>query len=154
MATIQILREDQNRSVLLITGTGAESNTKIVNSALLKGANTVGGATGFLSSYTVQVESLNWSFNVDKPAILNWQGATGFIALNGTGEMMLKRDFFAPVNASSTIYNSSTYTVAGATGFVAGTGDVIMNYAGTNAWTILMTLVKNPSTYTQTHSLD
>ena len=35
MATIQPLKEDQNRSVLLVTGTGSESGTVVVNGAAL-----------------------------------------------------------------------------------------------------------------------
>ena len=61
MATIQPLKEDQNRSVLLVTGTGSESGTVVVNGAALAGA--IQGATGPLGFYDYQVDRKSTRLN-------------------------------------------------------------------------------------------
>ena len=161
MAIVQPLKEDQNRSTLLVTGTGAESNTVVVDGSKLAGAK------AGLSFYDYQVESINWSFPSGAPGYLSWAGATGFFVMNNTGQIRLKRDF------SSTVYNyvqnpyyangatgvSATYYGAsgawsGATGFALGSGNVILNYAGSAGYSFVVTVLKNTDAYNRYFSVE
>ena len=167
MATIQPLKEDQNRSVLLVTGTGSESGTVVVNGAALAGA--IQGATGPLGFYDFQVESINWSFPYNKPGYLSWDGATGFFVMNGTGQARIKRDFsstfFNYVQSPyygatgvtghvATYYNSTGATWTGATGFATTHGNVVLNYAGTDGYSFIITVLKNTDTYKRYFSVE
>lgn len=166
MATIQPLKEDQNRSILLVTGTGAETNTVVVNGAALAGA--INGATGPLAFYDYQVEAINWSFPSGSPGYLAWQGATGFFVMNNSGQIRLKRDFSATafnfvqnqyygatgvVGTQATYYPSNT-TWGGATGFAKGSGNVVLNYAGTAGYSFVVSLLKNTDTYNRYFSVE
>jgi len=164
MAIIQPIKEDQNRSVLLVSGTGSESGTIVVNAAVLSGA--IQGATGPLAFYDYQVESINWSFPSNSPGYLSWQGATGFFVLNNSGQIRLKRDYSSTLfnyytapyyNGSTGVlapYNTSTGTTWGATGFTKGTGNILLNYAGTSGYSFVITLLKNPDTYSRYFSVE
>jgi len=167
MATIQPLKEDQNRSVLLVTGTGSETGTIVVNGAALTGA--INGATGPLPFYNFQVESINWSFPYDKPGYLSWQGATGFFVMNGTGQVRLKRDFSSTAynyvqspyygatgvaGKTASYYTSTGTTWAGATGFATTSGNIVLNYAGTDGYSFVITVLKNTDTYDRYFSVE
>lgn len=167
MATIQPLKEDQNRSTLLITGTGAETNTVVVKGSALAGA--INGATGPLGFYDYQVESINWSFPYNSPGYLAWAGATGFFVMNGTGQLRLKRDYSSTAynyvqnpyygatgvaGNTARYYNSTGSTWTGATGFNVTTGDIVLNYAGTEGYSFVVTVVKNPDTYKRYFSVE
>lgn len=162
MATIQPLKEDQNRSVLLVTGTGAESGTVVVNGAALAGA--INGATGPLPFYDLQVESINWSFPSGKPGYLSWQGATGFFVMHDSGQVRLKRDFSATAHnfknnvgvagTTATYFNSSDGTWTGATGFAKTSGNIVLNYNHNEGYSFVITVLKNTDTYTRYFSVE
>jgi hypothetical protein len=161
MAIVQPLKEDQNRSVLLVTGTGAEAGSLVIDASQLEGAK------AGLSFHDYQVESINWSFPYNNPGYLSWQGATGFFVMNGTGQIRFKRDFSStgysyvqnPYYANGATGVAATYYGAtgawsGATGFAIGTGDMILNYAGSVGYSFVIGVLKNPSAYTRYHSVE
>lgn len=162
MATIQALKEDQNRSTLLITGTGSETGTIVVNGAALAGA--IPGA----SSYNFQIESINWSFPTSNGGHLSWEGATGFFVMNGTGQIRLKRDFSCTmfnyvqnpyygatgVAGYPATYYGSTGAWGGATGFSPTTGNVVLDYAGSSGYSFVVTVLKGSDTYNRYFSVE
>lgn len=134
MATVQILKEDQQRAVLLINSDGSESDSVIVDASSLTGAK-VG-----LSSYDLSVEYVSWvlgSHHVN----LKWDATTDvtFLNLTGAGELHFKRD------ASVTIPNNAG---------TGKTGDILMNKNSSEPSTIIIGVRKSPASYTQYHSTE
>ena len=148
--TAQILRQDQHRATILVTGSNvAESASVIVDPSFLTGwvGNQIGatgswspaGATGIIGGSTgliaaeLAIESINWS--TTQPLTLSWVGASSvnICNLSGSGQMRIKRDYSA--------FAWNNVGVAGKTGQVSLT-------AATGYYTLLMTVLKQPLTGT------
>ena len=138
--TAQILRQDQHRATILVTGSNvSESAAVIVDPSYLTGWAGNAGATGLIGGATgawaaeLAIESINWSTSA--PMTLQWVATTpvNICNLNGSGQMRFKRDY------SAFVWN--TANVAGKTGQISITG-------ATGYYTVLLTILKQPLTGT------
>lgn len=145
--TAQILRQDQHRATILVTGSNVvESASVIVDPSFLTGwaGNQVGatglwvapGATGIIGGSTgtwaaeLAIESINWS--ASQPLTLAWVGTSSvnMFNLSGSGQMRIKRDY------SAYVWNNGT---------VPGkTGQISLTAGATGSYTLLMTVLKQP----------
>ena len=138
MATTKILREDQLRATVLVTGTGAESTTTVIGATQFN--NYKAGATGVLS-----VENLNWSFDNSigaTPGVLYFDASTdeAIWTLAGQGEVNFKRDFKAPATPNT-----------GASGY---NGNILLTYTGDKPWSFVITVLKDANGFNQYYSYE
>lgn len=131
----RLIKDSLDRATVVVGASGPLAQGVFIDPIELSNALTEGGATGFLSSYVMSIEEIQWSVG-DGNFVLHWESTDNERAFggNGDGHVRFKDDYSFTLGPKYT----------GATGF---TGKLFGTVSGNpGEWHIIIT-VRKPGAY-------